>query len=96
MKSDIGECVSVLYYKLWGKTLVGTKLHSRKWWENRLATFVNSPTVTINPEENTRGGMYDKDGNEIPPPIRFEDEMGLDESLSEHWLEFLQTLMRRP
>lgn len=88
MKSDIGECVSVLYYKRWGKTLVGNKLRSRQWWEQRLQSLVNSPTVDIDPSLNTNPGCDN-------PPIPFEQEMGWTEETSEHWLKWVQKAFRR-
>jgi len=70
MKSEIGLCVSVLYFKVWGKTRMGNKLHSRWWWENRLKELLNAPTVVI--ENNTNPGIYNQDGTLQSNPILFE------------------------
>ena len=45
MKSEIGECVYILYHKMWGKILIGNCLRSRIWWENRLKYLINSPII---------------------------------------------------
>lgn len=61
MKSEIGECVSVLCRKAWGKTMVGNKLRSRNWWENRLEELVNVSTTKTN--HDWEPGIYNQDGN---------------------------------
>lgn len=93
MKSEIGECVSVLFYKRWGKTLVGNKLRSKSWWENRLKELINAPTVII--ENNTSPGIYNQDGTLQEPPIPFEKEMGLPEDMTEYWLPWLQQIFKK-
>jgi hypothetical protein len=47
MKCELGECVYVLFYALWGKTNINGQLKSRIWWQNRLQTFINTPAIEI-------------------------------------------------
>jgi hypothetical protein len=82
MKSEIGECVFVLSRKRWGRTLVGNRLRSRSWWENKLTELINITDI-VEIQTNI--------GNHIDNPISFEEEMGLDSSLSEYWLNWLTT-----
>ena len=93
IQSDIGLCVRVLVKKEWGRTRVGNKICGRGWWENRLKELINAPTVVI--ENNTEPGIYNQDGTLQEPPIPFEQEIGLDESLSEYWLPWLQEIFRK-
>lgn len=95
IKSELGECVYVLHYKLWGKTLVGNRLRSRGWWENRKNELINAPTVIILPEQNTNPGIFDANGNPIPNPIPFEQEMGWTEDTTPYWLGWLQAAFRK-
>ena len=95
MKSDIGECSYVLYHKVWGKTPVGNRLRSKKWWEDRRETLINSPTVVVDPKDNTNPGIYDQDGTPILHPIPFEIEMGWTEETSLYWLGWLQTAFQK-
>jgi hypothetical protein len=96
MKPDeLGQCVYVLYYKLWGKTLVGNRLKSRAWWEHRRDELINAPTVNIPPDQNINPGIFDTNGNPIPNPVPFEQEMGWTEDISEYWLGWLQIAFLR-
>lgn len=71
MKSDIGECVYVLYHKRWGRTLVDGSLKSRDWWQRRLDGLINQPTITISKEQ------LGEDWDMPDKPPRYEDEMNL-------------------
>ncbi len=93
-QSDIGLCVRVLFKKEWGKTRVGNKICGQKWWENKLKELLSDPSV-IEIEVNTNPGIYNADGTPEVPPIPFEKEIGLDESLSEYWLPWLQQIFKR-
>lgn len=95
MKSDIGECVYVLVHKAWGRTLVGNKLRSRAWWENRLKTLINSPAIIIPTEQNLNPGIYNTNGEPIPNPIPFEQEMGWTDDTAEHWLAWMQITFKK-
>ena len=95
MKSEIGECVSVLYFKRWGQIRVGNKIRSRKWWEEKLSFLVNSGTIDLDPKFNPNPSCYDEQGNLMPPPIPFEQEIGWTEETSEYWLGWVQKAFRR-
>lgn len=95
IKCELGECIYVLYHKLWSKYQYKGQLKSRGWWERRRDDFINSPTVIIDPKDNLVGGYFDKDGNPIPDPIPFEKEMGWADETSEHWLEWMQKAFRK-
>lgn len=80
MKSDIdkgepsiGDCVYVLYHKLWGKTLVKRKLKSQGWWQQQLAAIINGPVIEL-PKTDWEPGIYDQSGNPMPAPLPFEVE----------------------
>jgi hypothetical protein len=73
IKSDIGECVSVLFHKTWGKIPIKGQLKKRVWWENRLQTIINLPTAII--ENNLTPGIYNVDGTPVPDPIPYEIEI---------------------
>jgi len=85
MKSEIGECVSVLYHKTWGRTLVGNRIRSKGWWEKRLQDLINDPEVINLDLTNYPEFEYDV-------PIPFEQEMGWTEETSKYWLGWLQTV----
>ena len=71
IKSEIGECVSVLKRKVWGKTVVNGKLKSQSWWERRLKELIESPTVIIDPKDQPpTSGFPDV-------PVPFEIEVGI-------------------
>ena len=89
MRSELGLCVSVLFHKSWGRTPVGGRLRSRTWWENRREELINAPTVVL-----PLGPDYNPLSN-IVVPIPFEEEMGLDKELSQHWLPWLQQIFKR-
>ena len=73
MKGDkIGECVSVLFFKRWGKTPIDKKLRSKTWWENKLKELINEPSFEVDCEWTP--GIYNQDGTAIPNPPRYEDE----------------------
>lgn len=69
MKSEIGECVSVIHEKLWSKTIVKNQLKSQSWWKRRLDALINSPSIEI---EKTPDPI-------IEIPIPFEIEMNMPE-----------------
>lgn len=94
MKCELGECVKVLQYGLWGKTLVGNKLRSKAWWERRQDELINAPTISIPPYQNANPGIYDSNGL-MPSPIPFEQEMGWTEDTSDQWLKWLQIVFRK-
>jgi hypothetical protein len=75
IKSEIGECVCVLFHKLWSKTPIKGQLKSKTWWENRLKIITNSPVIVIDEKDNLIPGIYDSNGNEIPPPVPYETEL---------------------
>jgi len=68
IKSELGECVYVLFYKLWGKTLINGRLKSESWWIKRKDELINAPDVilTLSPE---------KELDEMPVPYEVEFDM---------------------
>lgn len=74
MNDKIGQCVFVLFYKLWSKTLIKNRLQSEVWWKERLKRLKNVHCVIIPEAENTQPGMYDANGNFALFPKRYEDE----------------------
>lgn len=95
IKSELGECVYVLFHKRWGRHTYKGKLKSEAWWKKRKEDFINSPMVVIDPKDNLNPGIYDKDGNPVPDPIPFEKEMGWTDDTSEHWLGWMQEAFRK-
>lgn len=69
MKSEIGQCVYVLFYGLAGKTLAGGQLKSRNWWNNRLQTLINDQAIEIKT-------LYNTDMADVP--LIYEKEMGFE------------------
>ena len=70
MKSEIGECVYVLFYRLWGKTPINGRLRSQIWWKNRLQALIDSPAIEIKT-------LWETDYSDVP--LKYEKEMGLDD-----------------
>lgn len=64
MKSEIGDCVTVLFYKLWSKVLVKGQLKSESWWKRKLDKLINGPIIKIELNEELP----------VSVPVRFEDE----------------------
>lgn len=87
--------MSILYYKRWGKILIENRIRSRKWWEDKLASLVNSGTIDVDPKFNPNPGCYDEQGNLLPPPIPFEQEMGWTEDTREYWYGWVKKAFRR-
>jgi len=67
--SEIGLCVWVLFYKLWGKIRFNGQLKSEKWWRRRLKELINAPEVAAPPLPEGKPAE--------PAPIPFEIEMGM-------------------
>lgn len=88
MKCDIGECVYVLYHKLWGRTIVGNRIRSKAWWEKRLQDLINTPTITIE-HKYEEEWTYD-----IPP--RYEDEYQMSNSWEEYFEKWDGWLKEHP
>jgi hypothetical protein len=58
IKSDLGECVCVLFHKAWGKTLYKGKLKNQSWWQRRKEELIHAPSVIIqNPQDGNIGGF---------------------------------------
>ncbi len=72
MKPDIGDCVYVLHFKRWGKTLIDGQLKGKLWWDRRLNALIEEATTPI-PVENLWDGKPAE-----PAPIPYEIEMGLE------------------
>lgn len=70
--SLIGICVSVLFYKKWGRTLVDGQLKSKYWWENRLKSLIDIQAIEINKDLLTDWEPRDK-------PMPYEIEMKFDQ-----------------
>lgn len=67
IKSDIGECVYVLFFKLWGKTPIGGRPRSQQWWIKRKEELINQPTITL-----TLGPEKELDDMPVPFEVEFD------------------------
>ena len=68
---EICLITGILCDKLWGKIQINGRLHSERWWRNRLQDIFDEPDVIISPEN-----LWDGKPAE-PTPIPFEIEMGM-------------------
>lgn len=93
MKSDIGFIKMLLYYGITGRVMVGNKIRSREWWENKLQELIQAPCDPIT--ENLNPGLYDQSGNPVPPPIPFEQEMGWSEDTAPYWYGWLKKVFKK-
>lgn len=72
-RCEIGECVYVIFHKLWGKYPINGKLRSQHWWQQRrelLKTNVTPSTFVMDWEP----GIFYPDGTPIPNPPIYEHE----------------------
>ena len=71
--SEIGLIVDVLLNKSWGKTPVGGRPRSKRWWQDRLESLINKEEDYVLPENMWEPGIV----GDIPIP--FEIEIGIPE-----------------